>query len=94
MGESLYDHLGNGFTLIRCGGAERPSNDGGLIAAARDADVPLKVLDLDGPGWPEHFGAALVRHRPDQRVTWVGAAPGDPRELIRTAIGHGISSGQ
>ena len=91
MGDSLYDHLGNGFTLIRCGGAEGPSHDGGLIAAAREAGVPLTVLDLDGPGWPEHFGAAFVLVRPDQHVTWAGAAPGDPRELISTAIGHGIT---
>ena len=93
-GDSLYDHLGNGFTLIRCGGADSPSDDGGLIAAARDVGVPLTVLDLDGPGWPEHFGAAFVLVRPDQHVTWAGAAPGDPRELIRAAIGHGVSSGQ
>ena len=93
-GDSRYGHPGNGFTLIRCGCAEGPSDDGGLGAAARDAGAPWTVLDLDGPGWPEHFGAAFVLVRPDQHVTWVGAAPGDPHELIRTAVGYGISSGQ
>ncbi len=49
VGDSLYVYLGNGFTLIRCGGAEGPSDDGGLIAAVRDAGVPLTVLDLTAP---------------------------------------------
>ena len=65
-----------------------------LIAAANEAGVPLTVLDLDGPGWREHFGAALVLVRPDQHVSWAGAAVGDPRELIRTVIGHDVSSGR
>jgi hypothetical protein len=69
-------------------------DDGGLIAAANDAGVPLTVLDLDGPGWREHFGATLVLVRPDQHVSWAGAAVGDARELIRIVIGHGVSSGR
>ena len=99
-GDSLYDHLGTGFTLIRCSGPGGTSDAGGapddcgLIAAASDAGVPLTVLDLDGPGWREHFGATLVLVRPDQHVSWAGAAVGDPRELIRTVIGHGASSGR
>ncbi len=93
-GDSLYDHLGTGFTLIRCDGPEGPPDDGGLIAAAAEAGVPLTVLDLDGPGWREHFGAALVLVRPDQHVSWTGAAVDNPSQLIRTAVGDGIRSGQ
>jgi hypothetical protein len=49
-GDSLYDHLGNWFTLVRCHGPAGPPDDGGLIAAARQASVPLTVLGLDDPG--------------------------------------------
>ena len=42
--DSLYDHLGPGFTLIRCDA--RGPDDGGLIAAAARAGLPLTVLDL------------------------------------------------
>ena len=45
-GDSLYDHLGPGFTLIRCDA--RGPDDGGLIAAAARAGLPLTVLDLAG----------------------------------------------
>ena len=88
-GDSLYDHLGPGFTLIRCDA--RGPDDGGLIAAAARAGLPLTVLDLAGPGWAEHFGARLVLVRPDQHVSWSGDAPRDPTALIRTVIGHGAS---
>ena len=57
------------------------------IAAAEEFSVPLTVLDLDGPYWAEHFGAALVLVRPDQHVSWSGPPPADPRALIRTAVG-------
>ena len=83
----MYDHLGTGFTLIRCDNLAGEHDDGGLIAAAEECGVPLTVLDLDGPDWAEHFGAALVLVRPDQHVSWSGPPPADPRALIRTAVG-------
>jgi hypothetical protein len=88
-GDSVYDHLGTGFTLIRCDSLTGKDDDGGLIAAAEEFGVPLTVLDLDGPDWAEHFGAVLVLVRPDQHVSWSGPPPADPRALIRTAVGWG-----
>ncbi len=73
---------------------EGPPDDGGLIAAAAEAGVPLTVLDLDDPAWREHFGAALVLVRPDQHVSWTGATVDNPSQLIRTVVGDGIRSGQ
>ena len=88
VGDSVYDHLGTGFTLIRCDNLTgKHDDDGGLIAAAEEFGVPLTVLDLDGPDWARHFGAALVLVRPDQHVSWSGPPPADPRALIRTAVG-------
>lgn len=85
-GDSLYDHLGPEFTLIRWGsGTTR--DDGGLAAAAQGSGIPLTALDLDSRGWAGHFGASLVLVRPDQHVTWSGDAPADARGLLRTAVG-------
>jgi hypothetical protein len=73
-GRSLYDELGEGFTLIR-----RAATGGGAIEqAARARGVPLRVLDL--PGQP---GPALALVRPDQYVAWAGDhEPEDALALI------------
>jgi 2-polyprenyl-6-methoxyphenol hydroxylase-like FAD-dependent oxidoreductase len=83
-GDSLYDHLGPEFTLIRCGQAG-PGPDWG--SAARECGIPLTVLDLGGPGWAAHFGAGLVLVRPDQHVSWCGDALADARGVLRAAVG-------
>ena len=85
-GDSLYDHLGPEFTLIRCGpGAAR--DDGGFAAAARDCGIPLATIGLDAPDWERHVGGPLVLVRPDQHVSWSGAPPADARGLLRAAAG-------
>ena len=98
-GDSLYDHLGPEFTLIRSGagpgagpGPGATRDDGGLAAAARDSGIPLTALDLDARGWAEHFGAPLVLVRPDQHVSWCGDGPADPRGLLRAAVGWSPAS--
>jgi 2-polyprenyl-6-methoxyphenol hydroxylase-like FAD-dependent oxidoreductase len=86
-GDSLYDHLGNGFTLIRCDFPGYGAGDGGLVAVARALSIPLTVLDLKGDGWAGHFGAPLVLVRPDQHVSWLGDRIEDPLKLLRAAVG-------
>jgi hypothetical protein len=87
-GDSLYDHLGPEFTLIRSGAAR----DDGLVKAAEAAGSPLTVLDLDGPrearrpGWAGHPGGELVLVRPDQHVSWRGSTADDPDAVIRRAV--------
>jgi 2-polyprenyl-6-methoxyphenol hydroxylase-like FAD-dependent oxidoreductase len=95
-GDSLYDHLGPEFTLIRCG-----TRDNALIKAAEAANVPLTVLDLDAPqephqphqppalGWAGYLGGELVLVRPDQHVSWRGSAAGDPDAILRCATSPG-----
>jgi hypothetical protein len=85
-GDSLYDHLGPEFTLIRCGPAAA-RDDGDLAAAARDSGIPLVTLGLNSPDWDGHFGGPLVLVRPDQHVSWCGDAPADARGLLRAAAG-------
>jgi hypothetical protein len=78
-GRSLYDELGEWFTLL----VRRPGAGHGTITrAARARGVPLRVLDLPAQG-PDRGGPALTLVRPDQYVAWAGdCAPGDGLALI------------
>ncbi|MFG1697887.1 FAD-dependent monooxygenase [Nonomuraea sp. NPDC049309] len=73
-GESLYDRLGRGFSLVGDLGSPQAAS---LIDQAREMGVPLEEVHL--PGEP----LALVR--PDQHVAWRG---GDPAGALRMALGH------
>jgi hypothetical protein len=82
-GDSLYDHLGPEFTLIRCG-----TRDDGLVKAAEAAGLPLTVLDLDASQAPHGLvpqGGELVLVRPDQHVSWRGSAAHDPAAVVARA---------
>ncbi|HEY0813151.1 MAG TPA: FAD-dependent monooxygenase [Pseudonocardia sp.] len=74
---SLYDALGDGFTLVVTAGSGAP----GLEAAARA--VPLTVLDLRGRDLRDRYGHDLLLVRPDQYVAWAGDhPPADPAALL------------
>jgi hypothetical protein len=81
-GDSLYDHLGPEFTLIRSG-----TRDDSLVKAAEAAGLPLTVLDLDSPEGPP----TLILVRPDQHVSWRGSTAGDPDAIIRGVVSPGKS---
>ncbi|GHF53510.1 2-polyprenyl-6-methoxyphenol hydroxylase-like FAD-dependent oxidoreductase [Amycolatopsis bartoniae] len=67
-GRSLYDVLGDGFTLLRLS----PDATGGIP----DAAVPLHEVAVEG--LRERYGADFVLVRPDQHVAWRGdEIPGD-----------------
>ena len=78
-GRSLYDELGEWFTLL----VRRPGAGHGTITrAARARGVPLRVLDLPAQG-PDRGGPALTLVGPNQYVAWAGdCAPGDGLALI------------
>jgi 2-polyprenyl-6-methoxyphenol hydroxylase-like FAD-dependent oxidoreductase len=85
-GRSLYDELGDGFTLIV---RDPGTGDGAIRKAARARGVPLKVLDLPGrdPGGP-----AFTLVRPDQYLAWAGdSEPGDSLALIDQVRGSPVS---
>jgi len=84
-GTSVYDLLGEDFTLVRLG----PSADvNALSAAAARLGVPLRVLDLAHlPRLRTLYEADLLLVRPDQHVAWRGSATPDPIGLLRTVIG-------
>ncbi|RBY75458.1 2-polyprenyl-6-methoxyphenol hydroxylase [Geodermatophilus sp. TF02-6] len=85
-GSSLYDRLGDGFTLLVLDPLARSA---ALTAAAAGAGVPLRVLDLCGlPRLRDRCGAGLVLVRPDQHVAWRGSAVTDPTALLDRVTGR------
>ncbi|MCW2635045.1 MAG: FAD-binding monooxygenase [Blastococcus sp.] len=82
-GTSIYDRLGDGFTLLRLA---RDVDTTGLTDAAARADLPLQVLDLPTELRPR-YDADLVLVRPDQHVAWRGTTVPDPDALLRSVVG-------
>jgi 2-polyprenyl-6-methoxyphenol hydroxylase-like FAD-dependent oxidoreductase len=80
-GRSLYDLLGEDFTLLRLGGAESPAFE----RSARR--VPLTVIDLTRISVPERYGAPLVLIRPDQHVAWRGTDDADADRVLDVVRG-------
>ena len=85
-GDSLFDHLGLGFTVLRLGG--KAPDAGAFEAAAQKRGVPLKVLDVPHPDARDLYGCDLALIRPDQYVAWRGNAPPlDAERLIAQVTG-------
>ena len=85
-GESLFDLLGKGLTLIALGGAET----GALESALSKASVPFDVLRIEAQAGLEALERALVLVRPDQHIAWSGSAqPSDCDGVVRRVVGKG-----
>ncbi len=86
LGNSLFDVLGNGFTLLRLG--PRPPDGSDIVAAAERYRIPLKVLDIPDPVIRDLYEADLALIRPDQHVAWrSGRASVEPDAIIPRAVG-------
>ena len=82
-GSSLFDGLGQGFTVLRT----EPSADvDGLLSLAASRGMPLDVLDL-APATRDFYEAELVLVRPDQHVAWRGSRITDPGHLLDVVTG-------
>jgi 2-polyprenyl-6-methoxyphenol hydroxylase-like FAD-dependent oxidoreductase len=87
-GRSLYDALGPGYTLLRF---DPEADASGLVQAAKAAELPLEVLDIEAAEIPDAYRHRLVLSRPDQHVAWRGdEAPADPRWLIDRVRGAAL----
>jgi 2-polyprenyl-6-methoxyphenol hydroxylase-like FAD-dependent oxidoreductase len=86
IGDSLFDHLAFGFTLLRLGG--KAADGAALTAAAQKRGIPFKMLDVPQAEARDLYGADLALVRPDQYVAWRGnAAPSDPERLLAQVVG-------
>jgi len=70
FGNSLFDHLGRGFTLLRFG-TNAPDASAMMAAAAR-RNIPLKVLDVPDGDARDLYQYDLALVRPDQHIAWRG----------------------
>lgn len=87
-GSSLYDHLGNGFTLLELDDFDAAS----LLTAAQARRIPVSRLKIEGADREALRGlyphkATLIRS--DHIICWHGdALPDDVSRLLDTITGH------
>jgi 2-polyprenyl-6-methoxyphenol hydroxylase-like FAD-dependent oxidoreductase len=85
-GSSLYDHFGDGFTLLITDGEE--ADAGSLAAAMAKLNVPLKILSPGDARLHQRYEARFALIRPDQHVAWRGDQfPPDLPSLIDRVTG-------
>ena len=85
-GRAVQDCIGDGYTLLRLGGAK---GDGGLAAAFGAFGAPFAAVDLPGQAVREIYGYDFVLVRPDLHVVWRGnKPPDDAKKLAAMATGH------
>lgn len=84
-GRSLYDALGQGYTLLRLNPMVAVT---ALAQAAAASGMPLTVLDIAQPDLPQAYRHALVLVREDQHIAWRGdALPEDAYRWVATLCG-------
>jgi len=80
-GKSTLDLFGEGFVLLRLGGAD--TDPAPLAAAARAKGVPFSVVDIATPDIARLYEKKLVLVRPDGHIAWrADTLPDDPAALI------------
>lgn len=91
-GSSLYDHFGQGFTLLVADGDAAQADD--LVAEAASRHLPLKVLAPGDARLRSRYEARFALIRPDQHVAWRGDdIPADTRDLLGRITGHQSRTG-
>src|SRR5712691_10574521 len=86
-GSALQDRIGEGYTLLRLGGAQADAS--GLERAFRAIGAPFEVLDIPDAPARDIYGYDLLLLRPDLHVVWRGnRAPDEPERLAKMATGH------
>jgi len=86
MGQSLYDKLGVGFTLLCLGAAS--DRAAAFVAAAQRRGMPLDLLHIADTEARDFYGRDLILIRPDQHIAWRGNdAPADADALLARVTG-------
>lgn len=92
IGDSLFDRLGPGFTVLRLG--PRPPQADRLMAAFAARGVPVKMLDVPSQMARDLYERDLVVVRPDQHVAWRGNAdPPDATAIVAQMTGNRSAQG-
>jgi hypothetical protein len=90
-GDSLLDHLGRGFTLLRLS----PRADiAPFVAASRARAIPLAVIEVAIPGAREMYGRDLALLRPDGHIAWRGDTAQDAETVLATVTGAKVIAAQ
>ena len=85
-GSSLYDHFGDGFTLLVTEGDLNATDK--FVTSAVNREVPLKTLLPGDTRLRDRYGARLALIRPDQHVAWRGDdLPADCDGLVAQVTG-------
>jgi 2-polyprenyl-6-methoxyphenol hydroxylase-like FAD-dependent oxidoreductase len=80
-GTSLYDHFGQGFTLLAMPGANA-HEIASARKAARSIGMPLEVIEPRVPAIGELYRSRYALIRPDQHVAWRGDTFSDRPDLL------------
>lgn len=84
-GSAVYDHLGQGLTLLVLDGSDSTA----VEKAAREQAIPLTVVRIDDDGIKRVYERKLILVRPDQHVAWRGdRLPADVGSLLARVTGH------
>lgn len=70
LGDSVFDRLGTGFTLLKLHTHARGAET--LVSAARVRGIPLVVIEVQDPTVRDLYGCDLALVRPDQHIAWRG----------------------
>ncbi|MBS7707762.1 FAD-dependent oxidoreductase [Chelatococcus asaccharovorans] len=90
-GSSLYDHFGQGFTLLLTEGERSQAED--FAAEAASLRIPLTVVAPEDRRLPARYGARFALIRPDQHVAWRGdILPEDATSMLARVTGATASS--
>jgi len=87
-GRNVFEELGGGFVLFAF---DAPADSvAAFERAARDLQIPFKVVSDTFAGGREDFEARLMLIRPDQYVAWTSdGAVSDDAGVLRRAAGRG-----
>jgi 2-polyprenyl-6-methoxyphenol hydroxylase-like FAD-dependent oxidoreductase len=87
--ESLYDRFGFEWTLLRL---SKGADGRRIVAAAAEAGLDLKVVDLNLDEARDLYQADLVLIRPDQIVAWRGNSDETAAEIFQRVLGFDTQS--
>lgn len=81
--DSLFDHFGRGFTLLRLAGAADAQP---LARAAEARGIPLTIFDVPLRAGRDLYEADLALIRPDQHVAWRGTRLPDDCDALMARV--------